>query len=177
MITTVNTCRGEQAVHDTPYWHLALKDDVIFNNNVQVGSGAFCSTSKIAEEPGLQNAHTRYSFYNQNDKKEALFEDVRNHSYPHLPTRIKALYLFDDYRLAEEAKTKWFAGEDRVARECRIFVDTIIHRADASWLNTTPDQWQDAAHSYWKGEESNAPFMELVVKGWLYFPDWREMYH
>jgi len=174
METIVETCLGPKSINDEPYWHL-VGASYIFYHNVRVGKGALPSVSAgIEAEPHLQNAHTPYSLNNINNGKENLFEKIRQTSYPHLPSRLKTLYVFDDYSFAVRAQSEWFPNEKKTILECRIFTCSVTHKVDSTWLITPSNQWPDAAQKYWKGEMSDTPFPEILVHGVLYFPNWEE---
>lgn len=174
MTRIVETCWGPRPVDDTHYWHL-MGASFLFYNNVRVGKGALLSVSAgIEAEPELKNAHTPYSSSRLNDQKEALFEGIRRARYPYCPSRLKCLYIFDDYELVQRALAEWFPNDEKAVHECRIIAGSVIHKADANWLNAVPDQWAVAAKKYWEGEMSDAPFPEVLVHGALYFPGWQE---
>lgn len=172
MTTIVETCWGSRAIDDTPYWHL-VGASWLFYNNVRVGKGALLSVSAgIEAEPHIRNAHTPYSLARLTDGKEALFEDIRRTRYPHCPSRLKTLYVFDDYSLVQRALNEWFSNQNMTVHECRLLVGSVIHKTDTNWLNTWPDEWPVSAQKYWEGQLSNNPFPEVLVHGALYFPGW-----
>lgn len=106
MTTIVETCWGPRPIDDAPYWHL-VGLSWLFYNNARVGKGALLSVSAgIEAEPHIHNAHTPYSLARLNDEKEVLFEEVRRTRYPHCPSRLKTLYVFDDYTLVQRALTE-----------------------------------------------------------------------
>jgi len=169
----VETCWGPRQVSEKKYWHLVpIKgaDAMMFYNNVMVGKGALLSVSAgIRSEPHIENAQTPYSS-NLNNSKECVFEKVRKADYPTCPSRLKSIYLFDDYDLVEKACVEWFANAPKTVHECRVLVGSTIHKADTGWLNCYPDKWEVCAKSYWAGTMSEAPFPEIIVDGAIYFP-------
>jgi len=177
-MTIVDTCWGPREIDEKPYWHLVPPSGTyadIFKNNVRVGKGALLSVSAgIEAEPHLENAHTPYSLSRRDDKKEKVFEEVRQKSFPMCPSRLKTIYVFDDYALVERALKEWFSKEPKMVYECRIMTGSITHRADTTWLNCSSEQWVNCAYKYWSGEMSNDPFPEVRVHGVLYFPKWVE---
>jgi hypothetical protein len=176
MTTVVDTCWGPRAIDDQPYWHLVSGSGLsahLFYNNVRVGKGALLSVSAgIQAEPEIENAQTPYSMSRINDKKESIFEKVRRTDFPTCPPRFKTLYVFDDYRFVERALNEWFPNETKVVYECRILIGSVTHRAETVWLNSLPEQWEEYAQKYWRGEMSANPFPEVLIHGAIYFPDW-----
>lgn len=172
MTTIVQTCWGPRQIDDAPYWHL-VGTPWLFFNNVRVGKGALLSVSAgIEAEPHIHNAHTFYSLTRRDDAKEALFENIRRTRFPHRPSRLKTIYVFDDYSLVQRALAEWFRNEEKIIHECRILLGSVTHRADAAWLNASPDQWAVNAEKYWEGAMTEKPFPEVLVHGALYFPAW-----
>jgi hypothetical protein len=177
-MSIVNTCWGQREIIDQVYWHLIPPSGFnaeMFKNNVRVGKGALLSVSaSIAAEPHIKNAHTPYSLSNIGDLKERLFEEVRQNKFSCRPSRLKTLYVFDEYSLVERALKEWFQGNPKEIYECRIINGANIFRADTNWLNCAADQWQERASRYWNGEMSENSFPEALVHGALYFPNWLE---
>jgi hypothetical protein len=171
--SVVETCWGLKEIDDKPYWHLVGVSS-LFNHNVRVGKGALLSVSAgIAAEPHLENAQTPYSFFQLNDPKEQLFEEIRYAKYPMRPPRLKSLYVFDDYAFVERALREWFRQERKLVHECRLLLGSITHKADTVWLNAFQPQWAQNAERYWAGEMTDNPFPEVLVHGALYFPAWK----
>jgi len=172
MTTIVETCWGTRPIEDKPYWHM-VGTPWLFYSNVQVGKGALLSVSAgIEAEPHIHNAQTPYSFARREDEKEELFEKIRQTKYPHCPSRLKTLYVFDDYALVQRSLTEWFPNENKTVYECRVLSGAVIHKADAVWLNSFPHEWVANAENYWGGQMSENPFPEVLVHGALYFPGW-----
>ncbi len=170
----VDTCWGSREVSEKQYWHLVPKrgtNAMMFYNNVMVGKGALPSVSAgIRAEPHIENAQTPYSFSRLGDGKEEVFEKVRKEAYPMHPSRLKSIYLFDDYSLVERALAEWFSNEQKTVHECRVLFGSAIHKADTTWLNCYPNDWQECAKKYWAGTMSDNPFPETIVDGAIYFP-------
>lgn len=172
MTTTVDTCWGPRPIDDEPYWHV-VGSLWLFYNNVRVGKGALLSVSAgIEAEPHIHTAQTPYSLARRDDAKEALFEDIRRTKFPYHPSRLKTLYVFDDYSLVQRALDEWFPSEEKIVHECRLLQGSVTHRADTVWLNSLPIQWAEYAGRYWDGSMSETPFPEVLVHGAIYFPDW-----
>lgn len=172
MTTTVETCWGPREIGDEPYWHIVDRRS-FFHNNLRVGRGALLSVSAgIAAEPHLHNAHTPYSLTRRDEEKEALFEKIRLERYPHRPSRLKTLYVLDDYSLVTRALTEWFPDEKKEVYECRLLLGSTTHKADTLWLNAPQEGWLASAEKYWEGVMTDTPFPEVLVHGALYFPEW-----
>ena len=170
----VDTCWGPRAVTEKKFWHLVATEGMkamTFYNNVSVGKGALLSVSAaIRSERHIESAQTPYSFSRLSDGKEAAFENVRKNNFPTRPSRLKSIYLFDDYGLVERALTEWFKNEPKAVHECRVLAESTVHRADTAWLNCLPNDWEDCANKYWSGMMSVSPFPETIVDGAIYFP-------
>lgn len=148
---------------------------MMFYNNVRVAKGALLSVSAgIRAEPHIENAQTPYSFSRLGDGKEAIFENVRKDKFPTHPSRLKSIYLFDDYSLVERALAEWFSNESKTVHECRVLIGSAIHKADTTWLNSTPIDWEACASKYWAGTMSDTPFPETIIDGAIYFPTHEE---
>jgi len=172
----VDTCWGPREIDEKPYWHIVPThgmNAMLFYNNVRAGKGALLSVSAgIEAEPHLENAHTPYSLSRMNDEKEALFENIRINKYPERPSRLKTIYLFDDYSLVERALNEWFKDESRAVHECRALANSITHVADTNWLNCYQNEWEICAEKYWSGSMSDKPFPEIRIHGAVYFPEY-----
>lgn len=173
----VDTCWGPRGIIDKPYWHLVPtqgSNAMMFYNNVMVGKGALLSVNAaISAEPHIENAHTPYSFSSLGDGKEEVFEKIRKREFPTQPSRMKSIYLFNDYSLVERALTEWFQNAPKSAHECRVLVNSAIHIADTAWLNCLPNDWEACARRYWGGLMSDHPFPETIVDGAVYFPEYK----
>lgn len=173
MTTIVETCWGLREIGDRRYWHI-VDPGSFFKNNVRVGKGALLSVSAgIAAEPHLHNAHTLYSLARSGEDKEALFEKVRLERYPHRPSRLKTLYVLDEYSLVTRALAQWFPNESKEVYECRLLLGSVTHKADTLWLDAPQETWLSSAEKYWEGVMTETPFPEVLVHGALYFPGWK----
>ena len=142
--------------------------------NTYLGKGITHSISEIARQEGMEGASTIYSFANSESKKEEFWEQVRKEKFPNLPTRIKALFLFDNRDIADTFKTRWFSNEKRLMVELRIIKSSSLHKVDMRWLDRFEHQWEFAARQYWKGIMTDNPLPEIILNGQIYFPNWQE---
>src|SRR5687768_17423678 len=111
MSLVVETHSGRRLEIDTHrYWHMVDAPNAwFFHNNVRVACGELTSVSAIiAADPRMKGAVTPYSFAKRDDRKEQLFERIRTEKYASHPTRLKSVFVFDDYALVERAQREWF---------------------------------------------------------------------
>ena len=149
-MATVDTCWGPRKVHDNAFWHLVPAtggNAKMFYNNVRVGKGALFSVSAgIEAEPGIEQAQTPYSITRIYDEKERIFEEVRITRFPTRPSRLKTLYVFDDFQFVERAQSAWYSDEPKVAHKCHLLVGSVTYRADTFWLNSHQNKWSRNSH-------------------------------
>ena len=166
-----------EEIDETPYWHLVPSSNtwaLMFYNNVRVASGLLHSISYMIEcDPNLASATSNYALTHAEDEKEKTFERVRQEQFPRKPSRLKTLYVFPSEALAQRAKMEWFPNESRNIHRAWIATGAKTHLGDAALLNCKPESWVANAHSYWAAEMSTSPFLEMLVHGSLYFPDWQ----
>lgn len=139
--------------------------------NAKVGQGLVYSVSSVAIGQ-LGPAGTLYSFLNKEPEKEEMWERVRQERFPRLPSRNKALFLFDSRDTARIAICKWYGGESRILLRTRITTSALYHTADATWLDCERRNWESYAYGYWSGRMTDSPIREVIVCGAVYFPDW-----
>lgn len=138
--------------------------------NARLHEGLLPSISAIREGDFV----TLYYILNSQPHKERVWEQIRAAEFPDLPTREKALFLFDDLNTANDAMTSWFHDQRRHLVEARIVSPSLVHKADAKWLDTDERKWESAARQYWAGEMTDVPIVEVIVCGHVYFPKWAE---
>ena len=155
------------------FYHLAHPDSHIFWN-VFLHKGFLISESMAAQADDLQWATTPYALTRQDDPKERVWEEVRVSEYPHNPSRMKALFLFDDRDMSLQAKDTWFPGEERNLLAVRVLQGSQVHKGDSKWLNSYEHEWKANARKYWAGELTADPAPEVILHGVAYFPDWEE---
>ncbi|HLZ06262.1 MAG TPA: hypothetical protein VKR55_29435 [Bradyrhizobium sp.] len=153
------------------YWHLTPPKGLLLHN-AKLGKGVIHSISSIAEQPDLDKVVSPYSIAKMNDPKETLWENIREGSFPLLPSRLKSFYCFESHELADRAAREWFGSEARIIIEARLAHNARIHRCDAKLLEAKQDQWHVNAERYWKGEMTQSPFPETIVHGAIYTPAW-----
>jgi len=175
----VTTWRGQQEASDELFWHVvpsAGEWAETFFNNVRAGQGELPSVSVFNQVyEGSAEALSGYGMKSRRDEKEQRFERVRSDRFSEKPSRIDALFLFDELGYAEDAAVQWFANEKRLIVKARILSGARIHRGDARFLDVAEVQGYDfCALAYWRGEITPEPRPEIIVHGRVYFPQWEE---
>ena len=155
------------------FYHLTTPGGLLFWN-VRIREGLAPSTSLLSDESQLSGFTTSYNSCNPQPRKEHLWEEVRRVEFAHLPTRRKALFLFDCFDNARRAQQQWFPNESRHLLTARVVRTAVLHKADARWLEIPEHEWGLAARRYWSGELTDDPIVEVIIYGSVYFPDWRE---
>jgi hypothetical protein len=156
-------------------WHLVKPQDFLLNNAF-LGKGITASYSKMAEEHQNNGFQSPYQARNGQQAKEDLWEKVRLQVDPARPSRLGAFFLFESFEAATNAQQGWFEKEGRLLLRVQVPPppNAIIHRADAAWLNLPEAEWPRAADSYWRGITTQTPLIELIVHGFVFFPDWEK---
>ena len=159
-------------MENSDYWHLTHAKGIL-SHNVFLGKGHYFSVSEINRDPILKNAVTGYGHHAQFDNKERAWERIRRSEFPDLPTRVNAIFLFESEKDGERAKSEWFNDDARLLVQVNILPGSRLHRADARWLDLEhANDAQERARSYWGGEMTSDPRVEIVVSGRVYFPGW-----
>lgn len=151
-----------------PYWH-RVAAPITFYDTVHMHQGKLRSPSLTSGEPDGPGCDPPDPGREGAEAREALFEEVRRARFPGLPSRLSALFVFDDYGVAQRARIERWAGEGAL-HECRALPGAVTHRADGRWLEGRPGDWRTNADSYWRGTMSPDPLPEVIVHGILYFP-------
>lgn len=173
---TVNeavACRGQiHILLPDVYWHLTCPGNFLLHN-ARLGQGLTQSVSAVADFPGLQNAVSPYGIGARSNPKEQEWERVRLTVDNALPTRLNGFFVFETEGLAQRAQAEWFGEENRTIVRVRAVEGASLHRADARLLDSSDSsQWDDRATMYWRGDMTDDPRPEIIVKGPIYFPDW-----
>jgi hypothetical protein len=153
------------------YWH-GVRSDSHLLHNVHLGEGVTHSIS--FHRKNGEHAVSPYGFVRGPSPKETSWDETRKAIAPDAPTRVHALFLFDEERIARDIVATWFVGEDRTLLKARVDLKAKILRVDARWLDAHEPQWTANASRYWRGEMTADPRPEIIVEGAVYFPDWRD---
>ena len=147
------------------YYLAADPNDVMFTNNLKICNGVFPSPSFVrATDENLNGMVTPYEIMHSDIEKEAAFENVRAKHYPHKPSRMGAIYLFQDLDTAVKANEKWW-GSSRRIYPTKIRNGSISLIADSEWLNCIPQEYETNAHNYFQEKTTENPVIEVVVMG------------
>ena len=155
------------------FYHLTSLDDFLLWN-VKLAEGLCPSASLQALAEGMQGIVTPYFIANSQPQKEDFWESIRVSDFPHLPSRHKALFLFESIETATAVQQSWFLNENRILLEARIVYPSQIHLADTKWLDSPESEWESAARNYWSEIMAKEPIPEIIVHGCVYFPGWKE---
>jgi hypothetical protein len=175
----VETTRGRIEVSESRYWHVVPTVGLwasLFFNNVRVGRGELFSVSVLSQAgEDTANASSGYGGKTREDAKEQEFERVRRERFHGKPSRINAIFVFDELHFAETASVRWFSAEPRIILDARVADGSLTHRGDATWLDRAElGDWEECALAYWNGDLTDDPFIEVVVHGRVFFPRWEE---
>lgn len=147
------------------YFLAADPNDVMFINNLKFCKGIFPSPSFLrATDNNLKGAVSPYEIMHTDKEKEATFEKVRAEHYPFRPSRMGAIYLFQDYQAAIEANDKWWSNNRNIYKT-KIKQGSIVLVADSEWLNCTSQDYENNAHNYFQEKMTANPIIEVVVMG------------
>jgi len=147
------------------YFLAADPNDMMFTNNLRVCKGVFPSPSYLRTlDDNLKHAVSMYEVRHIDKAKEAVFEDIRQKHYSARPSRMGAIYLFQDLETAIRANGKWWNNQ-RLIYETRIKNGSIVMIADSQWLNCKESEYEANAHNYFKEVKTDNPLIELVVMG------------
>ncbi|HPD82673.1 MAG: DUF2441 domain-containing protein [Alphaproteobacteria bacterium] len=155
------------------FWHTA--DGSMFTetmlHNARIRKGYFPSGSMTADIVPDGTIQSPYTAFNDNKKKEEVWESIRKTEFSNIPSRIEAIFLFSDQSSLQNALKNWWPNQIRAVFQAR-FIEGKKFCADASLLNSTEQHWEENAKKYWNGESSDNPIYEIIVNGIIYFPEW-----
>ncbi len=102
-------------------------------------------------------------------RNELRLENLRAQRYPHLPSRLRGVFVFDNLQDAEAAAKRWDGGHFDTSFLTEIeMVPTRSVKLDSEWITfnlaTGNDQaWMD---SYWQGKTYGPkPLTEVICSG------------
>ncbi len=161
-----NVSASQFGLHE--YWHLTHNPGQLLWN-VRLAKGQVACSDLY-----LPGSGTPYGFLRGTEEKERLFENVRLETDCSMPTRVHALFLFDDRAAAELAQREWFSAESRALIRVWLQPNANIHRADARLLDGLQPTWRENARRYWRAELTDNARVEIVFRGVGYCPDWQD---
>lgn len=114
-------------------------------------------------------------------KAEAIFEKIREESYPDQPSRLRCHFLSLSREIAEERLKKWKLKNRTIVRCYLILSSGRFHYANIKEYedaarSTSDERITKHAHKYFEkfveGKFPNAQ-IEVLADSGLYFPEWR----
>jgi hypothetical protein len=101
--------------------------------------------------------------------REQVLEDVRTEDFPHLPSRLHALFAWPS---TDDARG-WLSELDDQQSRCIFAVraepDSSVFVGDMAWLAhtvTSLDEWDERAEGYWSGRPRFAESRwEVLIEG------------
>lgn len=172
MLDTIQSRGRSWSLCPGQFWHLAKPDSLLLHN-VFLGEGLDATISRIRRIENNDGFVTPYALAYEKSPKEQTWEHVRKAINPALPSRMGALFMFDNEPAADAMNAAWFHAEGRLKLRVRL-VDGVstFSRLDARWLDGPDAAWADRAAHYWAGEMTDQPLPEVVLDGFAFFPDW-----
>lgn len=153
-------------------YHAIDPRDTIFCHNIKLSSGRLTSVSFLrSAEPNLIGMRSLYEASTRETEKEDFFEAVRVSDFPSAPPRKGAIFLFASAEDASAANTNWWQGK-RIILSAKIIQATRLGAYDSRQLDASRDHWQAAARSYWAGETTEHPLIEVLVDGFIQLHGW-----
>jgi len=147
------------------YYLAADPNDFMFANNLDVCKGVFPSPSFVREKhPELKGAVSHYEVMHSDKEKESTFEKVRAEYYPSCPSRMGAIYLFNNLDTAIHANQEWWKNQ-RTIYEATIEKNSNVLITDSQWLNCAQSEYEKNAHNYFQEKYTDNPILEVVVMG------------
>lgn len=135
----------------------------LVSHNLFVSKGIYGSV----DHPDIQNLFFMGSS-GENKKREQIFEEIRLKEFSVLPSRRSAVWLFDDYALAQKCGKEWgYIGQGRDLIEVEIFIRIKMLKADSNWINCVSSEYENNARKYWSGGMSENPVPEILFEGVL----------
>lgn len=156
------------------FYHAIDPANEIFRHNIKIGNGRISSVSFLkTEDPRLEGVLSPYQAFTSERPKEEVFERIRKEAFQDRPSRLGAIFLFENLDLAKEANMIWWHGK-RVILSAKIIEAHCIGRYDLKHLDTSPQKWEDAARKYWSGILTPKPVPEVLVKGIVQLCEWEQ---
>lgn len=140
--------------------------DQILSHNLFLTKGLMGAPS-LVDHPGVGN-----TFYmtatGENKIREQIFEEIRAKEFSSLPSRRSAIWLFDNFSLAQKCGEKWnFVKQGRDLLEVEIVFCRQMIKVDSKWVTCVATEYINNARKYWSGEMSDDPEPEILFDGAL----------
>jgi hypothetical protein len=154
------------------FFHAIDPRDGIFCNNIKLSAGILRAVSSVrSADPTLSGMLSPYEAFTREQEKEDFFEAVRARDFPSAPPRKGALFLFASVEDGAAANISWWQGQ-RVILPAQIVHATRLGAFDAHQLDAPRESWEAAARSYWAGEATVSPRIEVLVDGIVQLQGW-----
>jgi len=154
------------------FYHAIDPADELFSHNVKISNGRIMAVSFLkAENPTLSGALSPYHAFTRERPKEKVFEHIRLEEFQNCPSRLGAIFLFDDLHLANKANATWWHRK-RVILPANVIEARSIGCYDSKHLNACAHEWDDAARKYWSGVLTENPAPEVLLNGIVQLYGW-----
>jgi hypothetical protein len=153
-------------------FHAIDPSDGMFCHNIKLSTGRLTAVSFVrAAVPEWSGMRSPYEAFTRETEKEDFFEAVRAQGFPAAPPRKGALFLFASAQDAAAANASWWQGQ-RVILPAQIMQASRVGPFDATQLDVPRERWETAACSYWAGETTDHPRIEVLVDGIVQLQGW-----
>jgi hypothetical protein len=170
-LNTALGVRGKSPVTDTLF-HAIDPRDWMFCHNIKLSAGRLTAVSLVrAAVPDWGGMRSPYEAFTREAEKEDFFEAVRAGGFPAALPRKGALFLFASAEDAAAANASWWQGQ-RVILSAQIVQASRVGAFDARKLDASREGWEAAARSYWAGETTEQPRIEVLVDGIVQLRGW-----
>lgn len=153
-------------------FHAIDPRDGMFCHNIKLSSGRLTAVSFVRSAvPEWNGMRSPYEAFTREIEKEEFFEAVRAKEFSSAPPRKGALFLFTSQEDAAWANTNWWQNQ-RAILPARLIHASRVGTFDAKQLDAPREHWLLAARSYWAGEHTAQPRIEVLVDGIIQLDGW-----
>lgn len=155
-----------------PLYHAIDPNDGLFCHNIAINSGRIVAVSlaRLAH-PEWNGILSPYEAFTREREKEDAFEKIRASEFDTCPPRLGSIYLFPSNETAARANELWWGGR-RVILEATVVQTNRIGTFDARYLDSSRDNWEISARSYWSAKLSESPSPEVLIEGVIQLSGW-----
>ncbi len=143
-------------------------------HNLALGQGILVSASLLRETGYLPGAVSLHEIIHGNSEREKIFEQIRKDEYPTCPTRLGAIYLFENEKNAVDTASRWW-GDKCLVFPAEIRKKKSIGRFDAQHISMSSPDEISLARNYWAGEITPEPQIEILLTGSIYLIGWERI--
>jgi len=153
-------------------FHAIDPRDGIFCHNIKLSAGRLTAVSFVRSVvPEWSGMRSPYEAFTNEVEKEEYFEAVRVKEFSTAPPRKGALFLFASREDAIWANTNWWQGQ-RAILPAHVIQSSRLGAFDAKLLDAPREHWEKAARSYWAGEHTDQPRIEVLIDGIVQLEKW-----